>query len=1010
MALIKTASSDNLINLNNSLDEQLIFDDINKYKFDYSVKLGEGRFGKVRLATHKLTKEKVAIKVIDKNQIKLKEERQRIDNEISILKELHHYNIAKLYSTIENEERIYLVQEYVKGNDLNYFIKTKEKPEIKEQNTCKYFRQIISAVEYIHKLGIAHRDLKPENILINKNNDIKLIDFGLSKHFSKGELLKTPCGSPFYASPEMVKGNKYNGISSDIWSLGIILYLMLFQELPFMDADVNRLYKKILEGKYEIPKDKKTTVSKDAIDLIKKILEVNPKNRIKISGIIKHKWFNKVKTELNYGLNIKEIILPIDEQIVEEMKNSYGFDKMRIRNTILKNLYNNIRTIYLILLEKKIKDDKSSVSDLHSNLYKDYINDEKNKLIHYNNDIKYALKERINSKEKLIDLIDYEENKELKDANNNENILNFEDIGSHKNNFVRATKKKSLTIIDKNINFQPNLLFNLKKKKLETIIKKEIENDCSEQKIKRLSTQNIRNRGNLLDNSNRNEIENENKFNAIKIQKNSNYKRFNSNKVKKFPELKAILNKKNLKNSSSNSRTEKKLNSKFNRNNNNLNKMDKNLSLSYDKTESFINKYSKEIIYEKQKDNVKNLFNSNKNDSKNKNSSKSKKNLKDINKNIKTDSLVSNNKSNEKSKKGKKLLSNNNNNKINDKNKNDDTHKNKNIIKNNSIMNKKLSLKLENVNNEKIKIGMKPGKTVSNFKPIKNNNHQSRKKIDRKDLNKAKDEIIKVKENILNGEKNKNSSFISHKTNYNLINKKLKIKTNSAEKKKDSFISNRIINIKKNITNNNYINRSISNTCNNKIKKSTSNNEKSLDSFVRNNDSEMKKKNALDMKIMVNLVKNENKKHDIKKLKTSSILNCNKKIENNPTESKNLLNEDIIFGKKINNFESPFDLSSLFIFKKDQNLKPIIEKYFKKNKIVFNSLKEKKNININKINYSCNKKGQVKFNINIVKIKNDHINEKEHNDFYICRIKNLSLIKYDSINMLNSLLKALINK
>jgi serine/threonine protein kinase len=169
MSLLKPLSSNNITYIINNP----ISDDINNYKIDNFAKLGEGRFGKVRLATHKLTNLKVAIKIIDKNQIKLKEERQRIDTEILILKQLNHHNIARLYSIIEKEERIYLIQEYIKGKDLTSFINQKEKPEIKEKQICKYFREIISAIEYLHDLGIAHRDLKPENILIKNNNNIK---------------------------------------------------------------------------------------------------------------------------------------------------------------------------------------------------------------------------------------------------------------------------------------------------------------------------------------------------------------------------------------------------------------------------------------------------------------------------------------------------------------------------------------------------------------------------------------------------------------------------------------------------------------------------------------------------------------------------------------------------------------------------------------------------------------------------------------------------------------------
>ena len=153
-------------------------------------------------------------------------------------------------------------------------------------------------MEYMDTLGIAHRDLKPENILINEKYEIKLVDFGLGSIYkinNNNKLLKTRCGSPFYCAPEMILGKKYCGNLSDIWSLGIILYYMIFNELPFYEVDLDRLYKKIIDGKYTIPKDKANIVGKDAIDLINKMLEKDPKKRIKINDIIKHNWFNNEK-------------------------------------------------------------------------------------------------------------------------------------------------------------------------------------------------------------------------------------------------------------------------------------------------------------------------------------------------------------------------------------------------------------------------------------------------------------------------------------------------------------------------------------------------------------------------------------------------------------------------------------------------------------------------------------------------------------------------------------------
>jgi len=131
-----------------------------------------------------------------------------------------------------------------------YIVKRKR---LKEQEACKFFQQIISGVEYIHKCGICHRDLKPENLLLDDQNNIKIVDFGLSNTYTPGQTLKTACGSPCYAAPEMIAGKRYHGLGSDIWSAGIILYAMTCGYLPFEDPNTNKLYKKILACDYLIP-------------------------------------------------------------------------------------------------------------------------------------------------------------------------------------------------------------------------------------------------------------------------------------------------------------------------------------------------------------------------------------------------------------------------------------------------------------------------------------------------------------------------------------------------------------------------------------------------------------------------------------------------------------------------------------------------------------------------------------------------------------------------------------
>ena len=382
------------------IEVDLFKNNIDQYMIEE--KLGEGIFGTVKLATHKLTNEKVAIKLLNKNRI-TKAQQTLLSRELSILKRMNHFNIIKLYSIIETESIIYLIQEYSQGRELSHYIQNHSK--IDEKEICKFFQQIISGIEYIHKMGIVHRDLKPENILLTRANDIKIIDFGLSNTYSEGELLKTSCGSPYYAPPEMLQGKPYKGLYSDIYSCGIILYYMLSKKLPFNEKNNTELYKKIIEGKFNMPKN----ISKDAQDLLKKIIKVNPEERIKIKDIKNHPWFQLANVNYNMhdGLNCDKIIFPIDNEIVGKM-HELGFKKMEVRYNIIRNEHNNITTTYYLLLDKKIKKGRKSIADLHSNLFDDYINDPKNKIENYNEGIEGAIKERINSKGIIKTIPDFE--------------------------------------------------------------------------------------------------------------------------------------------------------------------------------------------------------------------------------------------------------------------------------------------------------------------------------------------------------------------------------------------------------------------------------------------------------------------------------------------------------------------------------------------------------------------------------------------------------------------------
>ena len=279
----------------------------------------------------------MAIKIIDKSKICDFTDKQRLNLEIQILKNTYHYNLIKIYQVIETSTTVCMIMEYAEGGELfDYIIK---KDHLSEEETRNIFHQIIDAIEYLHEMGISHRDLKPENILFDSSRKkIKIIDFGLSNLYytnnpnndldrdnydennSKDyeiDLLETPCGSPGYAPPEMVLGNSYNGLLTDIWSCGIILYAMLCGSFPFDDESEQALYSKIVKGKFYFPIN--IFLSDEAKNLIKKILVVNPMYRANIADIKNDPWFMKnYKPIFGLFLPIQEI--PVDNLIIEEME------------------------------------------------------------------------------------------------------------------------------------------------------------------------------------------------------------------------------------------------------------------------------------------------------------------------------------------------------------------------------------------------------------------------------------------------------------------------------------------------------------------------------------------------------------------------------------------------------------------------------------------------------------------------------------------------------------------
>ena len=343
--------------------------------------IGQGAFAKVKLAKHIITGEKVAIKILPKRSLASNPNKinnqiysniSKIDKEINILRRLHHKNIIQLYEIIETKSNLYIVMEYCEGKELfDYIVKHKR---LTEREACRYFQQIINGVEYLHLCNITHRDLKPENILLDNKKRIRISDFGLS-HISPNSsyLLSTPCGTPLYAPPEMLRGDKYDGVYSDIWSCGIILYTMLVGDLPYADSKEKIIYQNIMTHNYYYP----DTMSDDAIDLIEHMLRINPNERYGFKEIKAHPWFNLVTPQLRPGVIFNIHKIPVDVKILEKIE-KMGFDKNLCRKSVMNNRYDSLMAIYLLTLKQSIREGEESISDLFSEEYLSYINDYKN--------------------------------------------------------------------------------------------------------------------------------------------------------------------------------------------------------------------------------------------------------------------------------------------------------------------------------------------------------------------------------------------------------------------------------------------------------------------------------------------------------------------------------------------------------------------------------------------------------------------------------------------------------
>ncbi|AET41218.1 protein kinase HSL1 Ecym_7392 [Eremothecium cymbalariae DBVPG len=325
--------------------------------------LGKGSSGRVRLAKNMETGKLAAIKIVPKrnvrhNNTQLTSLPYGIEREIIIMKLISHPNVMALYEVWENKPELYLVLEYVEGGELfDYLISRGKLPE---QEAVHYFKQIVQGVSYCHHFNICHRDLKPENLLLDKKNlSVKIADFGMAALETTDKLLETSCGSPHYASPEIVMGQKYHGSPSDVWSCGIILFALLTGHLPFNDDNVKKLLLKVQSGKYQMPQN----ISNEAKDLIAKILIVDPAMRITIDEVLEHPLllkYQKTRSKSSSNLHALDstpniVVLESEDKIDESILSNlqilwHGAPKEYLTGKLLQQGFTEEKLFYSLLL------------------------------------------------------------------------------------------------------------------------------------------------------------------------------------------------------------------------------------------------------------------------------------------------------------------------------------------------------------------------------------------------------------------------------------------------------------------------------------------------------------------------------------------------------------------------------------------------------------------------------------------------------------------------------------
>jgi 5'-AMP-activated protein kinase catalytic alpha subunit len=309
--------------------------------------LGVGSFGKVKLAQHELTGHRVAVKILNRKKIQSLDMDDKVRREIKTLKLFSHPHITRLYEVIDTPTDIFVIIEYVSEGELFDFIV--EKGRLSEGDARRFFQQIISGVDYCHRHMVVHRDLKPENLLLDSDFNLKIADFGLSNMMKDGYFLKTSCGSPNYAAPEVLSGKLYAGPEVDVWSCGVILYALLCGSLPFDDESIPNLFKKIKGGIYSLPGH----ISDGVRDLIPRMLVVDPCKRITIAEIRQHQWF-RVSLPRYIAMAVDDRLVmhrKVDPEALGQVSHLFKMNAATAREMVTAVARNEVKVAYNLILD-----------------------------------------------------------------------------------------------------------------------------------------------------------------------------------------------------------------------------------------------------------------------------------------------------------------------------------------------------------------------------------------------------------------------------------------------------------------------------------------------------------------------------------------------------------------------------------------------------------------------------------------------------------------------------------